>query len=354
MGVNWISPEERKRTNVPMLFFGLHKVIIKFFFEVQPTILEYSGADNTLDKAYSWMSKILSKELPDYAYDVKNTTHYFTRTKPRSIEAKTKYPEFSDNNSTNKSYGDTTHIFTRIIPRSPEAEKLYPESKEEGEKYYSNQQESLTEKVTLPDLMKDRGMSLKSKYFRSERYKIMGQEQGNSKFIECKLTKNHSIDYYFLSESTRKYKKGTKRKNADIHQGYRLSDNPSETYQITIRVLNFLDWISAFPDIKEVTTNILREILRIAQVEMDSSVPSFYWQGAAYNLKAIGGTIYKQSIRKPQNKKNKGWARPYPKGHGEAGIFLDKISQSICNNIVRYIPDMAKATTKLLKEKRYL
>jgi hypothetical protein len=211
-------------------------------------------------------------------------------------------------------------------------------------------QESIDEKVTILDLAKNQGSSPKSMIFKKERNKIMGLETHSSKFIQCSLTKNGAMDFYFLAESTRKYKKGYKRKSANIKNGYRLEPNPSETYQITIRVLDFMAWVNTHPDIKEITPKDIKEILTIANIEIDSEVPAWYWQGGAYNLQRIGGTIYKRFIKKPQKKPNKGWYRDYPKGHGDGHFFIDKITQSIVNSIGFYLNLMAQAATKVLKE----
>ena len=208
----------------------------------------------------------------------------------------------------------------------------------------------LEEKVTILDLAKNQASSPKSAIFKKERYAIMGPEVGNSKFIECRLTRKGAMDFYFLGESTRKYKKGTKRKSANIKNGYRLEQNPSETYQITLRVLDFLAWVDTHPDKNTITPKDIKDILMIAHIEVDSDVPAWYWQGGAYNLQKIGGTIYKQYIKKPKNNPTSGWARPHPKGHGDGPYFLDKITQSIVNSIGRYLSQMAKAATEELKK----
>lgn len=216
--------------------------------------------------------------------------------------------------------------------------------------------ESLEEKLTLPALMGNKASSVKSNFFKTQRYKIMGQETGVSKFIQCKLTKTKAMDFYFLSESTRVYKKGYKRKNADINRGYIikkddvLSDNPSELYQITIRVLDFLKWVDVYnTDGKQVTEKDIKDILLVANIEWDSSVPGWYWQGGTYWLQQLDATIYKRFVKRPKR-----WNAPPPRGHGENSYYLDKISQGIANNIIRYFPAMARATTVELKKEGYL
>lgn len=308
MGTGGLSDEEKKSSDVFRVMATVFKIILTFIDQVQPYALGYEPYDETLEHAYKWMSKILEKRIigtynyEAFEYDPKSTHHYFYRKSPRTPEVIQKYPNYKD-----------------LVRR---------------------------EKVTLPDLMKNAGMSPKSTFFRKERIKIMGQEIGNSKFIECRLTRNGSMDFYFLAESTRKYKPGHKRKSADIKNGYGLKDNPSETYQITIRVLDFVKWLDAFPNKREITEKDMIDILMIANVEIDSDVPGWYFQGGTYWLQKLGGTIYKKHVRKPKK-----WNRPYPKGHGEDQYFLDKITQSIINSIRRYLKQMSRAATEELMRK---
>jgi len=224
--------------------------------------------------------------------------------------------------------------------------------------------ETFEENVTLPDLMKNRGMSPKSAFFKAERRRKMGNEfPNNSKFIKCSLARTGAMDFYFLAESTRKYKKGHKRKSANIKNGYKLEQNPSELYQITIRVLDFKKWLDVHPDKKQITDKDIIEILMIANVEIDSDVPGWYWQGGTYWLQQLGGTIYKRRVKKPKHwnrptgkmKKDKwGNQKPPTGGHGDSRYFLDKITQSIVNSIGRYVKDMARAATDELRKKRII
>jgi len=305
-----LTPEQKKTSNTAMVFTTVYRLIMKFLDEIQPYELSFEPYNASLEKAYLWMGKGLAKKISDtYTYET-----------------------FSLEDS------DTLHIYYRRIPRNAEVIAKYPEYRDLLKK-----NESIVEKITIPDLMKNRGLSPKALFFRKERYKIMGQEVGNSKFIECKLTRKGGMDFYFLAESTRKYKPGHKRKSADIKQGYRMKDNPSEAYQITIRVLDFLKWLDVYPDKKEITEKDIVDILMIANVEIDSDVPGWYWQGGTYWLQQIGGTIYKQYVRKPKK-----WNRPFPKGHGDGHYFLDKITQAIINSIRRYTKEMARSATEVL------
>ena len=82
----------------------------------------------------------------------------------------------------------------------------------------------------------------------------------------------------------------------------------------------------------------------MSEIEIDSSVPSWWWQSGAYYLQQLGGTIYKKPIKKP-----KFWNKP--EYHGDGNMLLDKTTQSIINQMAFFRNLMASNLTKKLKEK---
>ena len=203
------------------------------------------------------------------------------------------------------------------------------------------------QELQLKDLTKNQGISNMTLRFKKERNKIMGSETYVSKLIECNLLDNGDVDFIFLSEATDKYPPDFKYKDAPIDKGYKLEPNLSKTYTITIRIKNVLEWLSTYPDKTEITPKDIKDILDVSDIEIDSDVPMFYWQGAAYYLQQLDATIYKKSIIAP-----KFWNQD--KYHGDGNAFVDKITQSILNQIAFFRNLMGSMLTKRLRDKGYL
>lgn len=202
----------------------------------------------------------------------------------------------------------------------------------------------LKEFLTLGDLTKNQGMSDFTAKFKAERGKIMGNENRVSKFIDTEITTDGHLDIYFLSESTKKYPPNYKHTRADSSKNYELVNNPSRTYTIIIRVLDFMEWLETNPK-DELTVSDIKDVLEVSNIEIDSDVPMFYWQGAAWNLKQLDGTIYKGSIKEPQH-----WNKD--DYHGDGNAFLDKITQGIINQISFFRNIIAGNVNKKLKRKK--
>jgi hypothetical protein len=203
------------------------------------------------------------------------------------------------------------------------------------------------EAIQLKDLNKNKGISDFGKYHLDIRKDVMKSETGQSKLVITELVDNKHVDFVFSAPSTDIYPEDFIYKEAPIENDYTLKKDLQKEYIITIRVLNVVDWLETYPDKTEITRADIKEILDTAFIEVDSSVPAFYWQGGAYWLQQLGGTIYKNPIIAPQF-----WNRDDL--HGDGNFFIDKITQRIFNQIGFYEQQMASALQKALKEQGYL
>ena len=211
---------------------------------------------------------------------------------------------------------------------------------------------SLKEFVTLSDLKGNQGISDFGMNFKRQRSRAMGSETGVSKYIggEIKIIDGKHIDFYFLSESTDIYPDDFIHREAPIENAYDLIRCPSKTYTIVIRILNVLGddgWLSTYPDKTEISVKDMKDILEVSYIQIHSSVPAFYWQGGAYWLQQLDGIIYNRPIIKP-----KFWNRRDL--HGDGNFFIDKITQSILNQIEFYKNQMAVSLTSKLRKDGYL
>ncbi len=200
------------------------------------------------------------------------------------------------------------------------------------------------EELTLADLSNNQGMSDMTSRFKKERNKIMGSETRATSFSDSKINDDGSVDFTFVSEATDKYPDDFKYKRTPQDKNYKFMKNPEKTYTMILRILDFDKWLTTYPDKTEITEKDIKDILDVSEIEIDSDIPSFYWQGNAHYLQQLGGTINKEPIKKPQF-----WNKP--QYHGDGNGFLDKVTQSIINQVSFFRNLMASSLTKKLKQK---
>lgn len=202
--------------------------------------------------------------------------------------------------------------------------------------------------VTLKDLKNDAGMSALSKFHKAVRFKRTGSETRASKLINSFINQDGSVDFVFKSIPTPyPNEPGHQYKRADKRIRYQLAPNNEKIYTITIKIKDFLHWLETHPRSMAITAKDIKDIFDVSNIEIDSNVPSFYWQGGAYNLQKLGGTIFKHTIPAP-----KWWNQPGR--HGDGQLYIDKITQGIINQIEFFKNIMAQMLTKKLREGGYL
>lgn len=226
--------------------------------------------------------------------------------------------------------------------------KMYEEVKEEDFKCscFFN----LDEEVTIYDL---KGMSDVSLFKRTKktRSKVYGSESKVAKIIDLTVNKEEDwIQYDFLTEVSEKvYKPNTKFKEVDPKNNFQLVDNPSKTYTINLRFLNVFKYLETKPNFdkkRELTKLDIKDVLKVCNVLVFSSSPSFHWIGVNYNLSQLDGALYPTDI--PPN---------YWKNNKEINDYLwvkDKHLSGVLNNIEFYFNIMAQMLNKKLKEINYI
>jgi hypothetical protein len=181
--------------------------------------------------------------------------------------------------------------------------------------------------------MGDAGLSDFTKRFSKEKNGLLGSASRSAKFVEVDINRQKDyIDFYFLSDATPKYPDNHEYKNAEI-PSYALQKNPSKTYTIIIRVLDFFKWLGTTPS--DITNKDIEDVLNSANIQIASDCPSYHWQGSNWVLSQFDGSIYPTSI--PPNH--------WKKYHRDDN-FLDKHTQGIINNIKFFIPQMRQKIKK--------
>lgn len=201
----------------------------------------------------------------------------------------------------------------------------------------------IREALFFSDLLRSAGMSDFTKNTAKERGSAMGKETANTRLIDVILDKkDNAVTFQFLTPATEIYEPDHKFQSVDP-KSFKLEDNPSKSYTIEIKILDFFDWLDTNPDLNVITTKDIKEIFEVAEIQVWSDSPSFNYQGMNYNVSVIDGAIY------PQNIKPKVWN----KYHDEYS-FTDKHLGRLINSMGFFHNNMASMLTKKLKDKGYI
>lgn len=197
----------------------------------------------------------------------------------------------------------------------------------------------LLESVTLDDLKNS--MSDLTLKFRKDRNKTTGTENRVSKLIQVDY-RNGNLMFRWLTEPTEN-EADPNRDIYNIDKIGNLSIDKSKTYELDIEILDFSQWLDTYPEGYVITSKDIKDILDVAFVKVWSSSPSFWWQGMAFRLTQLDGSIYPCKIP------DKFWG----KLHGKESL-VDKHLGGLINQISFWANPMASMATKFLKSKGLL
>lgn len=219
---------------------------------------------------------------------------------------------------------------------------------DENYEYTSKDEPRLHEWLTFQNLLDPESTSNFTKEKRRIRTHFYKGENIASKYIECRYDSAHdSITFYFLTPATMKaHDSSYICKETDPNRGFALKLNPSNTYTMEIKVLNFTEYLlGTRPDTMKnipITPKEIKECLETCYVQLHCSDPSFVYQGTQWWLDQLDGSIYHQPIA-PQV-----WNKPGL--HGPDGNFLCKHLMGLINTIGFWLNPMASSATRELKK----
>lgn len=220
--------------------------------------------------------------------------------------------------------------------------------------------ESYLKELTLNDLKASSITSELTKKYKGAREYSNKKANINTKLIQSEIVGN-DILFKFLTEASL-YTAVTDPVTGDVkylpykkidpdHKYYRITpgtdqkvENPSATYELWIQVTNVLGddgWLSVY-DPKElpITYDMIKEILRVADVKLFSDDPSFLYQGFEYWLTQLDASIYLED-RKP---------RKWDKKHGDGENFLTKHFSQLIDQLPFFFNQMASSMTATLRK----
>lgn len=209
--------------------------------------------------------------------------------------------------------------------------------------------------LTLYDLKDKSNISSFTQKWVKDRNRTTGVGNKSIKLVDMFLDEaENSITFQFLAEATELNGKKPNKSLGDYgeYEGekeevspttFKIEKNPGKVYELQIKILKFFDWLKVFEG-EEITSKELKDILKVSDVQVFSTSPSFNYQGFNYWLTQLDGSIY------PQNIKPEVWN----KIHGDGVAFLDKHLYSLLRSIDFFIPQMAQKLNSKLKSRNLI
>jgi hypothetical protein len=235
--------------------------------------------------------------------------------------------------------------FMRPNQFSKKFESIEKNNDEKSEFFIGSQ--LLQEFVTLGDLADPGNISSHTMTFRRDRSAKMGGENTQAKLVDIVLSEaDGSLTIQFMTKVTPYPEEPDHDYGwADPDDNWRiLSNNRLQKYEIQIKVLDFFEWLKTHPEGQPVTRKDVKEMLEVSNVQISSTSPSFNWQGFAYWLTQVDGSIY------PQNIKPKFW----DEFHGDGTAFLDKHTYGLLRQMGFFLNPISSMLTKKLRDRGYI
>jgi len=202
----------------------------------------------------------------------------------------------------------------------------------------------LQEFVTLSDLKSPDSSSDMTKRFSRERRGLVGGENIVATLVDVVIDEgDKSVTFQFLTDVTPKYPPDYEYQEIDPENNFRLQRNPSKSYELQIKILDFFDWLDTRPeDAGVITQKEIKEILEASYIQVFNTSPAWHWQSHNWNLSQVDASIHPTSIA-PEF-----WNQSHL--HGE-DAFLDKHLYGLFRQISFFEQQMASMLSSKLRQR---
>jgi len=214
---------------------------------------------------------------------------------------------------------------------------------------------NLHEFLTFADLNNKMAISNFTMKFRKERTKLMGAENTQAKLIDCFVSEaDNSVTFAFLTTAT-PYPDDPDHEyfEADPKKHWELQMNKGKVYELQFKIIDFFSWLKTHPGVDKITMNDIKEILKVSNIKISSTSPSFHWQGGNFYLSQLDGSIYPTDIEPTENiygdngkLVHKGWKSYTGEDH-----FTDKHIYGLLRQIKFFLNPMASMLTGKLQKR---
>ncbi len=218
--------------------------------------------------------------------------------------------------------------------------------------WYFSSKEKLNEYLQLSDFKDTEATSDFTKNTISQRYNVVRSENVTSELLDCQIdTVEDHVTFIFLTEVTEPiYPDNYEFGETDPENNFQIKKNPSKTYELYIRILDFMKILKEtrpdYMEDKKITRKEIKDVLETANIQVYNTSPSFHWQGINYWASQLDGSVYPTDI-KPQR-----WNQPHL--HGNDGAFLDKHLAGLFKSIDFWLNPMSSMLTKRMKNRNLL
>lgn len=211
-----------------------------------------------------------------------------------------------------------------------------------------------SEELRLSDLRGDSGISALTKKFKKDRTSKAGSESQNATIIEFRANRNKGwIEFTFRTRSTPypelKDVGGMEYQRTNKPSSWKLKQNPSRTYFMKIRILDFFKWLKTSPE--GISNKEIEDVLEVAFVKLHCTCPSFNYQGFAYYLDQVfDASIYTQTIAPTDIVNDNGTVIGWKSRHNDGDSIVCKHLSGLISNIKFYIPQMRQKIVTYLNK----
>jgi len=195
------------------------------------------------------------------------------------------------------------------------------------------------ENLRLSDFQRHAGISNFTKKWKNERQKIKGGANVSARLVSLVVnTKKDYVTFKFYSAPTYDFTAPVVNPKSMVIGG----EHPFYTQEI--RILDFFKWARTTPGYKAakyLSPDDLKDIFRVADIQVWCNDPSFHWQGDNYIVSMFNASIH------PTNIAPKHWN----KFHNDDNFVCKHLSM-ILNSIGFWLSPMASLLTKYLNTKK--
>ena len=198
----------------------------------------------------------------------------------------------------------------------------------------------LDEELRLSDFKKHAGLSDFTKKWKNIRLKKKGAANISARLVRMKVNKKKDyVTFIFYSAPT--YTLTGKVTNPGKSMQFKTTEKPFYTQEI--RILDFWKWARTTPGYeaaKKLSTGDLKEIFKVANIQVWCDDPSFHWQGMNWVVSQFDASTHPTDIPPEQ------WRRFH-----KDDSFVCKHLSMLLASIDFWLSPMSSMLNKYLKEK---
>lgn len=204
----------------------------------------------------------------------------------------------------------------------------------------------LREWMTIQNLMDADIVADETKKFAQQRYGFYKGENINAKLKSAIYdSANDTMTFIFATPATMKaHDPGYTADIVDPLNNFQNVANPTHTYQMMIRVIDFMKWLKdTRPDnAGPISWKEIKAIFDVAYIQVWCNCQSFHWFGKNYRATQFDASIYPTNIPDTVMKKR----------FGEYDLLCKHLSNLMKPQAIQFfLPQMASATQKELRTK---